>query len=887
MKTYFLTLVILISFGLKSQTLNIKNSYVFGGADSDSIVKIIADNQNNTYSVGHFYGEIDLNQDILINNNYQSVGLSDLFIKKTDENGNFIWGKTFGNDSIDRITNLNYFDNKLFITGQFSKTIKLDNIELKSNGKLDAFIAMMDTSGNIIWANSYGGNSNDIFTSLSINESGIYVSGLFAGDVFNQTTNGSLIIAKIKLDGSQTIWSKTLSDNYKIKSNGSAFDSKGNLIFAGSFKGDKIDFNPSLTKDSLLSSEMKPSTTFFTQDAFMLKLNPDGEFVFVKKIGGIGGISGDEIIYDVFYNNGKIALTGQITGSVVFGEGVSSKTIVSNGKEDAFVALYSDLGDFNWVRNVGGLKTDFGKSVYLDSSNNVYVTGTFFDTDGKGVDFDPSTKPFKLNSSISLNAFFWILNSNGNFISAYSIGGSGVDNGVSIYKQNKNVYASGNFEGNFNIENKNYSSKGKTDIFEINWDLLCSELSLIKPNKTEICSYEFTNLSSNYPTNSIFNWYKDGILISNNSTLDSINLTGSYYLLVDYIGCKYTSLPVFLKVNQKPKASIFNIGQANFCLGDSILLIAKGGYKYKWNNFIENDSIYIKESGIYNVLVTDSNFCSNDTSIYVNTKSLPDGVDICLVTCITNMNKIIWNNPYQQNIKSFKIYKQSKINSEYEPVSEQLVSEMSEWIDLNSTNQLERYKISVIDSCGNESELSKNHTTIALSSNLGVNGTVNLAWNAYEGFIYDNFEIWRSEDGTNFMKISSVANNTFVYIDNNPLKNSYYQIRINKKEECFPEKRAINHVESNIISKDGKTLKIKCLNQNTVILYPNPTQGIITIENLEHLINEPIYFQDLTGRIVYETKIINSKQKFDLIGIESGAYLIISNKEFIGKLIIE
>jgi hypothetical protein len=883
MKTYLLNLIILISFGLQSQTLNIKNSNVFGGSDSDSIVKIIADNQNNTYSVGHFYGELDLNQDILINNNYQSVGLSDLFIKKTDENGNFIWGKTFGTDSIDRITNLNYFDNKLFITGQFSKTIKLDNIELKSIGKLDAFIAVMDLSGKILWAKSYGGNSNDIFTSLSINESGICVSGLFTGDVFNQTTNGSLIIAKIKLDGSQTIWSKSLSDNYKIRPNGSAFDSKGNLIFAGSFAGEKIDFNPSLNKDSLLTSERKPNTTFYTQDAFLLKLNPDGEFIFVKKIGGT---TGDDIIFDIYANKENLGITGQISGSVVFGSGANTKTIVSNGKEDIFVSLYTDLGELKWIRNAGGTKTDFGKSIYLDSSNNVFITGTFFDTDGKGVDFDPSTRTYKLSSSISQNAFIWNLNSNGDFIDAYSIGGYGVDNGVSIYKQNKNVYASGNFESSFSFGNKTHTSNGKSDIFEINLDLFCTELSLIKPNKTEICSYEFTNLSSNYPTNSLFSWYRDGILISNNSTLDNINTTGNYYLSVDYSGCKSTSLPIFIKVNEKPKASISYIGQANFCKGDSILLIAKGGNKYIWNDLIENDSIYIKQSGSYNVKVLDLNNCFDNSNLYVNT-TLPLSEEICLVTCTNNMNKIIWNNTDNLNKKSYKIYKQSKLNSQYEAVFEQPASILSQWIDSNSTNQLERYKISVIDSCGNESELSKNHTTIALSSNLGVNGTVNLAWNAYEGFIYDNFEIWRSEDGTNFMKISSVANNTFIYIDNNPLKNSYYQIRINKNEECLPKKRGINYVESNIISKEGKSLKINDLKLDLPTIYPNPSQGVLTIDNLEHLINESIIIQDLTGRIVYETKIINSKQNFDLIGISTGSYLVISNKQFLGKLIIQ
>jgi hypothetical protein len=886
MKQFLFILFLIIYSELSSQIIEIKNSFVFGGVDSDSIVKITADNQNNIYSVGHFYGEIDLNHDSIEKNIYQSIGLSDFFIQKTNTNGEFVWGKRFGADSIDKISNIIYFDNKLFITGQFSKTIKLDNIELKSNGKLDAFIAALDTYGNVIWANSYGGVSNDVFSTCLINNSGIIISGLFTGNIMNQTTNGSLIISKLKLDGSQLIWSKSLGENFKINPKSSVFDSQGNIILTGSFVGEKIDFNPTTTKDSLLSSEKKPNTTFYTHDAFILKLNFNGDFMFVKKIGGS---TGDDIILDVFSNKDKIAITGQISGSIVFGDGTTSKTIISNGKEDIFVALYTDLGEFVWVKNTGGLKTDFGKSVYLDSSSNVYVTGTFFDTDGKGVDFDPSTKVFKLNSSTSQNAFIWVLSSNGEYLFANSIGGSGVDNGLNVYQQNKNIFISGLFEGKININDKTYNSQGKSDIFIIKYTFLCNSINfnLNTGDSIVICSNETAKLTSNYPINSIFNWYRDGILISNNSILDNINIAGIYNLKVKYNFCEQTSNPVKVRVNEIPNAYIYSYGKIDFCQGDSLLLIAKGGNNYNWNNLFYNDSIYIKEGGKYTVKVTDNKNCSNTAYIDINNGTIPLSEEICLVTCVNNMNQIIWKNSDNLNKVKYRIYKQSKLNSSFEKVHEQLSTELSQWIDSNSSNQLERYKISVIDYCGNESQLSNNHTTIVLSSNLGVNGTVNLSWNPYEGFEYDNFEIWRSTDGKYFTKISSVANNTYIYIDNNLVTNTYYQIRINKKEECTPTKRGINFVGSNIISKDGKNLDLNSLNIHHLNFYPNPTNGIVTIENLNDLIGESIYFSDVTGRKIFQTTITKSTENIDLKDLNKGAYFVTSNQKFLTKLIIE
>lgn len=462
MKIVEIVLIFFLSINLYAQRFDWKGR--LGGTDADSAVSIQVDRSGNVYTSGFFYGEIDLNQDTIKKNNFKSTGLSDFYIQKTNPFGEFLWGKHFGGDSIDKITKVKYFDNKIFITGQFSKTIKLDNVELKSKGGLDAFLAAIDTSGKVLWANAYGGASNDLFATLMVNESGIYTSGLFNGNIMDTTTNGSLLISKIKLDGSQVVWRKVLSDSYKIKPNSSAFDLKGNLILAGSFAGEKIDFNPS-KKDSLLSSEKKPNTTFYTQDAFLLKLNPDGEFIFVKKIGGT---TGDDIIFDIYATKGNLGLTGQISGSVVFGSGTNTKTIVSNGKEDIFVSLYTDLGELTWIRNVGGLKTDFGKSIYLDSNSNVYTTGTFFDTDGKGVDFDPSTKIFKLNSSNSQNAFIWKLNSFGDYLFAGSFGGSGVDNGSFIYANDEEeIFATGVFEEDAIFYEKKLKSEGKSDVYLI------------------------------------------------------------------------------------------------------------------------------------------------------------------------------------------------------------------------------------------------------------------------------------------------------------------------------------------------------------------------------------------------------------------------------------
>lgn len=460
MKFYKLFFLFFLTLNLNAQKFDWKGR--FGGVDSDTAVCLDIDDSGNLYNTGIFYGQIDLNQDTTKSSNFISKGLSDFYIQKTNPFGEFIWGKQFGGDSIDRITDLKLFNNNLYVIGQFSKKIIFDNIELNSSGSLDVFVAQLDTSGMVVWAKSFGGVGNDIANSIEVNSTGVYVVGLLKTSGFDLSCSNSSFIAKLNLQGTSLEWSKKIGFDGNVKFNSISLDSKDDLFIVGSFAGEKIDFNPSIEKDSLLSSEKKPNTTFYTQDAVLLKLSNSGDFIFVNKIGGS---TGDEIIYGSDCKKGKLVLTGQFSGSVVFG-GPSGKTLVSNGKDDAFVASYDQTGILQWVKNAGGLKTDWGRSIFLDSNLNVYSTGTFFDTDGKGVDFDPSSKIVKLYSSSSQNAYVWKLDVNGEYVYAVSFGGTGVDNGVCVIaNSNEEIFATGIFEGKASFYDSEITSNGKSDVY--------------------------------------------------------------------------------------------------------------------------------------------------------------------------------------------------------------------------------------------------------------------------------------------------------------------------------------------------------------------------------------------------------------------------------------
>jgi ligand-binding sensor domain-containing protein len=321
---------------------------------------------------------------------------------------------------------------------------------------------------------------------------------------------------------------------------------------------------------------------------------------------------------------------------------------------------------------------------------------------------------------------------------------------------------------------------------------------------------------------------------------------------------------------------------------NSLVYIWKDGDNFTLNS--KTNSLEVKYTGFYKLLVHD-NICYQTTCTYVNEikDTILPSVPICMITNQNNHNLVVWENIDNDYVSKYRIYKQNQTTSQYELVHEQSKQYNSQWLDtLSSTiTNNDRYKISILDSCGNETPLSDNHSTMLLSSNMGLNGTVNLSWNPYEGFDYPTFEIWRSMDGNNFTKIGSVANNSYAYIDNNPPAIAWYQIRISKQDACNPTKRVLTSVNSNIISKEGKSLGLKNMEYNAISIFPNPSNGSFTLNSTSTMIGKPLNIIDITGRSVYAVVINATTQNVSMENIENGTYFLsIDNKEAI-KLIKE
>lgn len=96
----------------------------------------------------------------------------------------------------------------------------------------------------------------------------------------------------------------------------------------------------------------------------------------------------------------------------------------------------------------------------------------------------------------------------------------------------------------------------------------------------------------------------------------SVTVTAGTYTVsaTDINGCTGSASAVVTA--NAPTVVTIN-GNPNFCLGDSTILIASGGYNYLWDdsNASQNAAIVVTNAGVYTVTTTDANGCTGTASI--------------------------------------------------------------------------------------------------------------------------------------------------------------------------------------------------------------------------------------------------------------------------------
>lgn len=271
----------------------------------------------------------------------------------------------------------------------------------------DAYVSRLDPDGNLLWFHKFDGASFEEINKIAFdNQGNIYVTGIIGGSTnfdpggSNTTITPSGIagfIAKFTAGGN-FVWVKHF-DPYSGNSKAFAIDldSQGNIYVGGSFTG-SIEFDPN-NGSTILSS---PSSN---DDGFVCKLDPSGNLLWAKRIGGSSSDGVEKICVAA---NNDVYLKGHFGGTVDFDPSSNVNQFTSNYPYGNFAMKMTNTGNYVWAKQFGAIE-----DMAIDQSSNIYYTGFFFST----IDTDPSsTTTHNLTALNNADAHLTKLDPNGNHL---------------------------------------------------------------------------------------------------------------------------------------------------------------------------------------------------------------------------------------------------------------------------------------------------------------------------------------------------------------------------------------------------------------------------------------------------------------------------------------
>lgn len=292
------------------------------------------------------------------------------------------WARSFGGDYVDKAKALvTDADGNVYMAGVFySSSISFGSTTLYNTGVSDIFIAKFDSSGQVIWANSFQGSagSGNSATALTVDSHGnVIITGTFEspylyynGYAVNNTCLTDFFVAKID-PSSDLIWMKAAAGPAFDNSRSICTDEYDNIYVAGGFDGFY------LSMDGVVLDKKGSGNPCV--NAFIFKLDENGQAISGTNFGED---SDDGIIINKIKEkpDGNIVFCGNFnTPRMGIGQDTifNLDTIPPSTCWDAFVVEMSPDFVYNKLFHIAGPDEDYIYDMDVDNEGNVVFTGYF------------------------------------------------------------------------------------------------------------------------------------------------------------------------------------------------------------------------------------------------------------------------------------------------------------------------------------------------------------------------------------------------------------------------------------------------------------------------------------------------------------------------------
>jgi hypothetical protein len=250
------------------------------------------------------------------------AGSEDVYLIKTNANGDTVWTKTYGGTYNDAGYSVRQTSDSGYIiaggTGSFGA------------GCADVYLVKTNASGDTAWTRTYGGADPDMGFSVQQTSDGGYIIAGYT-ESFG-AGNGDVYLIKTNASG-DTLWTRTCGGTDPDRSYSVQQTSDSGYIIAGGAGSNG--------------------------DVCLLKANASGDVLWTRTYGGAN------------YDDGQSVRQTSDGGYVIAGTTES----FGAGHDDAYLLKTKASGDTVWTRTYGGATYDNGKSVQQTSDGGYVIAG--------------------------------------------------------------------------------------------------------------------------------------------------------------------------------------------------------------------------------------------------------------------------------------------------------------------------------------------------------------------------------------------------------------------------------------------------------------------------------------------------------------------------------
>ncbi len=282
------------------------------------------------------------------------AGAKDVYLIRTDANGDALWTKTFGGAGNDEGFSVQQTsDGGYIMTGRTN-----------SFGTYDVYVIKTDASGNLLWSKTYGGTLGDKGSSVEQTTDGGYI-------ITGETSSfgaGASDIYLIRTDSiGSVLWSKTFGETFEEHAYSGQQTSDGGFILTGETQnGSSVCLIKSDANGNALWS--KNYSTMDDDNGYSVQQSSDGGYIIAGKILSLSAPNSDAYLIKT-NSTGDTLWTKTLGGS-----GYDACNAVEQTNDGGYI-LVGSIGSFGSPYHVYLIKTDVNGNSGCNETNAItYVS---------------------------------------------------------------------------------------------------------------------------------------------------------------------------------------------------------------------------------------------------------------------------------------------------------------------------------------------------------------------------------------------------------------------------------------------------------------------------------------------------------------------------------